>query len=139
MKENNTYVCSDGRVRIYLKDTKQVMSYPKYLMEQALGRRLLPNEQVHHKDGNPLKNELDNLEIRLLGEHQREHNPQKYLDKMATCEWCGKEFLWTAKQQRTFYGNRNRKTKTNKLPQNPFCSKKCSGEYGAYVQNNDLN
>ena len=53
------------------------MSYPKYLIEQAIGRKLLPNEQVHHKDGNPLNNELENLEIKLLGNHQSEHN-QKY-------------------------------------------------------------
>ena len=86
--------------------------------------------------GNQLNNELDNLEVRLLGEHQKEHHPQKYADKMATCEWCGKEFLWTAKQQRTFYINQNRKSRENKKHENPFCSRKCRGEYGAYIQAN---
>ena len=31
-------------------------------MEEKLGRKLLPNEQVHHIDENPLNNNLDNLE-----------------------------------------------------------------------------
>ena len=103
-------------------------------MEQSLGRELLPNEQVHHKDGDPLNNDLDNLEIKMLGEHQREHNPVKYHDKFTTCGWCGKQFLWTAKQQRTFNGNRNRKSKITNMIDEPFCSKKCSGECGRHTQ-----
>lgn len=130
----NIYECKDGRIRVYLKDTKQVISYPKYLMEQKLGRKLEQNEQVHHKDGNPLNNDVDNLEVKLLGEHQREHNPKKYVDKIAQCEWCGKEFLWTAKQQKAFYGNQNRKSRVNRQHENPFCSKKCLGEYSRYIQ-----
>ena len=128
------YECKDGRTRVYIKDTKKVISYPKYLMEQSLGRELLPNEQVHHKDENPLNNDLGNLEVKMLGEHQREHNPVKYHDKLATCGWCGKQFLWTAKQQRNFNGNRHRKNRNTRLPDSPFCSRKCSGEYGKYIQ-----
>lgn len=108
MGEQNIYTCKDGRMRVYLKDINQVMSYPKFLMEQMLGRKLMPNEQVHHKDGNPTNNELDNLEIRLLGEHQKEHST-KYYDKTEICAWCGKEFIWTAKQQWNFYRNQSRK------------------------------
>lgn len=131
MDEHRIYVCNDGRVRMYLKETKQVVSYPKYLMEKKLGRKLLSNEQVHHKDGNPLKNELDNLELKLLGEHQKEHST-KYYDKIATCGWCGEEFIWTAKQQNDFNKNRNRKNRHH--INSPFCSKKCAGKYGKYMQ-----
>lgn len=46
---NSIYECKDGRVRIYIKDKKKVMSYPKFLMEQLIGRELEPNEEVHHK------------------------------------------------------------------------------------------
>lgn len=66
---NNIYLCKDGRIRIYDKETKKVLSYPKYLMEHYLGRPLKIDEEVHHKDGNPLNNDLSNLEIRHHGEH----------------------------------------------------------------------
>jgi len=36
-------------------------------MEQALGRRLSPNETVHHKDRNRLNNTPDNLELWVSG------------------------------------------------------------------------
>lgn len=127
------YVCKDGRTRVYIKDTKKVISYPKYIMEKSLGRELQWNEQVHHKDGNPLNNDIDNLEIKLLGDHQREHNPAKYHDKYVLCAWCGKQFLWTAKQQITFYGNNKRRRKEHSVNR-PFCSKKCACEYGRHVQ-----
>ena len=35
----------------------------RYVMEQHLGRYLDPSEVVHHKDGNPRNNALDNLEL----------------------------------------------------------------------------
>lgn len=132
MKDIAIYTCKDNRCRVYLKDTKQVISYPKYLIEQKLGRKLNNNEQIHHIDGNPLNNNTNNLEIRLLGEHQRQHSA-KYFDKEAICQWCGEKFLWTAKQQSNFYGNKKRRQTNIK---NPFCSKKCIGKYGKYIQNN---
>lgn len=127
---DSIYNCEDGRVRVYVQNERRVMSYPKYLMERELGRPLEPNEEVHHKDENPLNNELSNLEIRLHGEHQSEHGI-KYRDIMTTCRWCGKEFLWTARQQRTFYGNRRYE---NRLTSLPFCSRHCSGKYGRQKQ-----
>ena len=95
-------------------------------MEEKLGRNLLPDEQVHHKDKNPLNNDPDNLEIELFREHQRLHNPSKYKDTIIACCWCGKEFEFAAKKQRNHAGNR---------AYGPFCSRKCSGEYGAAIQN----
>ena len=130
MENISVYQCKDGRTRVYLKDTKKVISYPKYLMEQSLGRKLRPEEQVHHKDEHPLNNNLDNLEVVKLGEHQRHHST-KYVDRIAKCAWCGKEFLWTAKQQKRFYGSKKRR-----LPDSdsPFCSKSCSGSKGRSIQ-----
>ena len=51
----------------------------RYLMEQHLGRKLTQNEVVHHKDGNPLNNDLSNLEIMPLSEHARMHQLGKHL------------------------------------------------------------
>ena len=42
--------------------TKYLLEH-RYVMEQVLGRYLLREEVVHHKDGNPSNNALDNLEL----------------------------------------------------------------------------
>lgn len=128
--DDRVYVYEDGRLRVWITGENRIMSYPKYLMEKHLGRQLSDNEEVHHKDKNPLNNELSNLEIRQRGEHQAEHS-KKFFDTMATCYWCGREFLWTGKQQQYFYSNRRNHNIATKTP---FCSRQCSGQYGKSVQ-----
>ena len=125
------YLCKDGRTRMYDPDTKKVTSYPRYLMEQKLGRSLRHNEDVHHLDNNPLNNDLSNLEVRLRGEHQREHST-KYHDKTMTCSYCGKEFIWTAHQQKLRAANAKRPGRHESGL--VFCSRKCSGSYGRELQ-----
>lgn len=132
MSDINIYKCKDGRMRVYIKETKKVMSYPKYLMEQELGAPLQTDEEIHHKDGDPSNNDISNLEIRKHGEHQREHGT-KYKDRIAVCQWCGKEFLWGAIEQRRFYSNR-RGSYSNFSNERPFCSKSCCGKYNASIQ-----
>lgn len=36
-------------------------------MQEVLGRRLESDERVHHKDGNRLNNNPDNLELWIIG------------------------------------------------------------------------
>ena len=57
--------------------TKVEAGVEKYLhritMEVALGRRLLPTEVVHHKDGNGRNNRLENLQLCTRKEHRVIH------------------------------------------------------------------
>ena len=46
----------------------------RVIVEQSIGRRLDPWEVVHHKDGNPSNNEIDNLEIVEFGSHTAKHH-----------------------------------------------------------------
>jgi hypothetical protein len=43
------------------------------VMELHLGRYLRPDEEVHHRDGNPSNNKLSNLKLTKRGKHQRDH------------------------------------------------------------------
>lgn len=45
----------------------------RLVMEQSLGRHLLPSEVVHHLDENTLNNDLSNLQIMSWKEHRVEH------------------------------------------------------------------
>jgi hypothetical protein len=62
-------------------------------MSQHLGRPLLDTEEVHHKNHNPLDNELNNLEVLTRDEHIALHKQEKqiYPDRK-NCANCGAEF-----------------------------------------------
>ena len=130
----NVYTNKDGRMRAYNKITHSVTSYPRLLMELKLGRPLLKTEDVHHKDENPLNNDIENLEVIDHKEHERQH-AQKYFDKEMICPICNKKFIWTVKQQIWYNGRTKRTIKTRKYDrQPPCCSKHCSGVYSAMAQ-----
>lgn len=43
------------------------------VMELTIGRRIAPDESVHHKDANRQNNRLDNLELMKRGQHSSHH------------------------------------------------------------------
>lgn len=145
-KTFSIYHCKDGRDRCYEINSgrSKVISYPRALMEQKLGRPLEADEDVHHINGNPKDNSLENLTIIKHGQHQREHNEKNikegkwkngtsFVDKEMICPECGKEFLWTAKQQYERYKNKNRKDR-KVYNGDPLCSKKCIGKHNQREQ-----
>ena len=132
-----TNICKDGRLRsVIVNDdgSKQTISYPRLLMEKELGRKLLSDEDVHHIDNDYTNNNIENFQIIKHGEHQKQHST-KYHDKYITCDYCGKEFLWSAKQQKIWNSNKSRKSNNDK-ERHVFCSKSCSGKYGRAKQLN---
>jgi len=61
--------------RIWLDDYTQIrVKKHRWLMEKHLGRSLLIDEDVHHKDGNKLNNDMSNLEVISHGAHTTLHN-----------------------------------------------------------------
>lgn len=64
-----------------LIESKIVLTY-RYIMACKIGRELLSTEIVHHKDGNPENNDIDNLIIVNTSEHGKLHikdsNPSQF-------------------------------------------------------------
>lgn len=83
----------------------------RVIMERHLGRPLLDTEDVHHINGDPLDNRIENLCVMDRQDHIELHakEKQKYPDEKA-CHNCGAIFLVNP-----------RKRKRNKT-----CSKDCA-------------
>lgn len=69
-----------GRKRAYVLNRGVVFDY-RLKMEEKLGRQLLCDEVIHHKDGNPLNCDINNLEIMSFSEHSREHYKQRKINE----------------------------------------------------------
>ena len=59
-----------------IKINRRKENVHRYIAKTMLGRTLLSNEVVHHKDGDKLNNDPNNLMILSLREHARLHGRQ---------------------------------------------------------------
>jgi len=68
------------------------MLLSRYLMEHKLERKLVENEVVHHKDGNMLNDNIDNLEVMTKQDHNILHgiNGSKRRRHQEGMGWCSR-------------------------------------------------
>jgi|SRR6185436_6817105 len=127
-KIHGPYKRRDGRqIVIVVNDdgTRRTVSYPKFLVEEHLGRILDPDlETIDHIDSNFDNNNLDNLRIVERSQHSGDDTRRVKLVKF-DCAWCGKEFERSPRLVRD-------KAKKNKA--GPFCSRGCAGKYSRMLQ-----
>ena len=97
--------------------------YAKIKLEIKLGRILGKNDTVDHIDENPLNDKFDNLALLSLAENIK-RSVIRLKAQHVKCAWCKEKFKIRGDQ-------RNK----SKKKAGPFCSRRCSGKYGAHVQN----
>jgi hypothetical protein len=123
LTEIKTSVTCHGYVMAYLPEHPNShhgsIFFHRLVMEEHLGRLLLPREEVvHHKDGDKRNNDLSNLELTTASAHARYHrlqNPRPKTVFSLTCPQCGQEF-----ERRAGIAKRNKRD---------FCSLSCAGKF----------
>ena len=122
-KTYGPYTRKDGRqiVIVHEEDgSKRTVSYPKYVMEQHLGRRLDPNlETTDHLDFNHSNNAIENLKLKPRDEHSADDTRRVKLVKVR-CANCKKKFERSPRLLRD---------KNKKGCKGPFCSRSCSAKF----------
>ena len=79
------YLCG-GYLKVKVKehpaqDKRGYVLFHRLVMEHELNRYLLEDEYIHHKDGNKLNNNIENLELMYGYEHAKEHNNTRERNK----------------------------------------------------------
>jgi len=74
----NVYNLKEKSGRTYqyiIQDHKRIRLHTYLAENYLIHRKLYHNEVVHHKDINPLNNQLDNLQVMTRSEHMKLHKP----------------------------------------------------------------
>lgn len=124
------YTRKDGRQHVIVIDeqgTKRTVSYPKFVMENYLGRYLSKNETVDHIDTDFTNNDIDNMRVIKRSQHVSE-DVKRYKEQDFKCPECGKVFSLSGRKLHNAIHNR-KQGKTG-----PFCGRPCAGRYGRKVQ-----
>ena len=67
------YNKATGYYQAYDPKRKEYIAEHQILMERKLGRRLRPNERIHHRDENKKNNSMSNLRVESVQQHAKDH------------------------------------------------------------------
>ena len=121
IKVYGPYKRKDGRKHVihFGDGTRRTQSYPRYLMEQHLGRKLEDWEHVDHINDDPTDDRIENLQILTVTENNRKSSKGE-LYATFVCPVCGIEVK-----------KKYNHIKHNRLSgkEGPFCSRSCAGKH----------
>lgn len=123
MKIYGPYKRDDGRSHmIIINDhgVRYTQSYPRYLMEQHLGRKLEEWETVDHINGDSSDDRIENFQLLTRSENVRKSARPTPMYTFI-CPVCKKE---TSKRLSQVVANQGVQDKAG-----PFCGRKCAGTY----------
>lgn len=127
-KVHGPYHRRDGRqIVIIVNDdgSRRTVSYPKFLVEEHLGRQLDPDlETIDHMDSNFDNNDITNLRIVPRKEHSGD-DTRRVKPVEFTCAMCKNTFQRSPRLVRD---------KAKKKKAGPFCSRSCAGKYSRKLQ-----
>jgi hypothetical protein len=121
MKVYGPYTRDDGRKHVIIYDNgiRTTVSYPKFLMEQHLGRKLESWETVDHIDEDFTNDVIENLQILSRTENiLKSKAPEEIIE--FTCSYCGEKATKKA---------RNVRHNKKKGSAGPFCGRSCAGKW----------
>ena len=123
----------DSRKHVVIYDPtatpkRTTVSYPKYLMEQHLGRKLTDDETVDHIDEDYTNDAISNLRIIPRADNAKRSAPKMILVD-GQCAMCGVTFTLTRAQMKL--------ERQGRKCAGPFCGKVCQGKYSRSVQLSD--
>jgi len=118
------YTRKDGRkhiIAIFPNGKRKTVSYPKYLMEQHLGRYLAEDETVDHIDRDFTNDSIENFRILTRSEHSSA-DTVRVKEQAFECGICGTEFILFGRKLHDAFHNRK------KGSSGPYCGRSCAGK-----------
>lgn len=125
MKLYGPYTRKDGRKHIILVDddgNKTTKSYPRFLMEEYLGRPLLPEETIDHINNDFTDDRIENLQLLSLSDNNKKEMMRPERQRKIyrfICPACGQE---AEKYLNQVLSNWKKKR------EGPYCSRTCAGK-----------
>jgi hypothetical protein len=119
------YTRDDGRKHVihYVDGVRRTQSYPRFLMEKHLGRKLDPDDHVDHINNDYTDDRIENLQLLT----QTENNKKSVKATGRSAKWytflcpeCDEEAMIPYKDYK--------RNQLIKKKAGPYCSKSCAGK-----------